>query len=615
MGKQRALVFQGGGALGAYEAGVYKVLYDWVSKWTKDDENIFDIIAGTSIGAINGAILVSYVLNNKDISKTKSRWKDSAKVLEDFWIKRIASEPNLWRTDYYLYYGRWTAEREEWLRVYPQMATPEAARRYYSAKEFLYRGARNVFEPEGKFPLYDNKFFDDNRVDDINNIWFRHSNHPLRESLEKYATFPIKTSFTNNEPRFLVISVDVEEGETVTFDSYSEESEYGEYNKESKQYEHHPKYVQGLMPEHVMASACIPLLFDYQWVPNGYDAKARPFWDGGLLSNTPIRELIDEHKLYWEKQTIFRTTSHGQKTLYQIRTEENKDKREQYYKELFEILWKEMSATTRRTAARRLPREGEGQPVPLVEQPWSGVKADDLDVYIVNLWPTEEKPFPQNDDYDLTKDRVIDIINHDKTEYDLKVATFVTDYIDLIRNLVQQLAIDGSNSRKVKEQIQKILLNDSKTKSKFREGMPRKYLDLIIGRFDVTERLRIERTENNENTISNKWTDLSYQTIAHLMEQGRRDTLKQIADKLIDTIGNKDKITSLSDSNRNRLIALMKQIQNMVEDTSKPSSAYEEYRQRFLNIRDEFAAELDALQAKGERGDGLSEEQVAMLKP
>ena len=166
-----------------------------------------------------------------------------------------------------------------------------------------------------------------------------------------------------------------------------------------------------------------------------------------------------------------------------------------------------------------------------------------------------------------------------------------------------------------KEAPRKILLNDSKTKSKFREGMPRKYLDLIIGRFDVTERLRIERTENNENTISNKWTDLSYQTIAHLMEQGRRDTLKQIADKLIDTIGNKDKITSLSDSNRNRLIALMKQIQNMVEDTSKPSSAYEEYRQRFLNIRDEFAAELDALQAKGERGDGLSEEQVAMLKP
>ena len=32
--KQRALIFQGGGALGAYEAGVYRVLYDWISKHT-----------------------------------------------------------------------------------------------------------------------------------------------------------------------------------------------------------------------------------------------------------------------------------------------------------------------------------------------------------------------------------------------------------------------------------------------------------------------------------------------------------------------------------------------------------------------------------------------------
>ena len=30
--KQRALIFQGGGALGAYEAGVYRVLHDWIYK-------------------------------------------------------------------------------------------------------------------------------------------------------------------------------------------------------------------------------------------------------------------------------------------------------------------------------------------------------------------------------------------------------------------------------------------------------------------------------------------------------------------------------------------------------------------------------------------------------
>ena len=46
----RALVLQGGAALGAYETGVYRVLYDWISRHINEEENIFDIIAGTSIG-------------------------------------------------------------------------------------------------------------------------------------------------------------------------------------------------------------------------------------------------------------------------------------------------------------------------------------------------------------------------------------------------------------------------------------------------------------------------------------------------------------------------------------------------------------------------------------
>jgi len=30
--RQRALVLQGGAALGAYETGIYRVLYDWISR-------------------------------------------------------------------------------------------------------------------------------------------------------------------------------------------------------------------------------------------------------------------------------------------------------------------------------------------------------------------------------------------------------------------------------------------------------------------------------------------------------------------------------------------------------------------------------------------------------
>lgn len=67
--KQRAFVMQGGGSLGAYEAGVYRVLYERISKSlersNRTDENVFDIFAGTSIGAINAAIIINHVLINR----------------------------------------------------------------------------------------------------------------------------------------------------------------------------------------------------------------------------------------------------------------------------------------------------------------------------------------------------------------------------------------------------------------------------------------------------------------------------------------------------------------------------------------------------------------------
>jgi NTE family protein len=67
---QRALIFQGGGSLGAYEAGAYKAVYELLSREDKElgrpeDFPLFHIVAGTSIGAMNAAVLVSYVKENK----------------------------------------------------------------------------------------------------------------------------------------------------------------------------------------------------------------------------------------------------------------------------------------------------------------------------------------------------------------------------------------------------------------------------------------------------------------------------------------------------------------------------------------------------------------------
>jgi predicted acylesterase/phospholipase RssA len=87
---QRALVLQGGGALGAYEAGVVKGLCDRLQKEDQKngeiDKSLFDIVAGTSIGAINGAVLVSQFLKNKKKGlDVFTSWKNSIEQLEVFW--------------------------------------------------------------------------------------------------------------------------------------------------------------------------------------------------------------------------------------------------------------------------------------------------------------------------------------------------------------------------------------------------------------------------------------------------------------------------------------------------------------------------------------------------
>ena len=81
--KQRALVLQGGGALGAYQVGVLKVpakkIIEEDEKNAEQNRPLFDIIAGTSIGAMNAAVLVSNVV------RRKKTWSEANReLLKDF---------------------------------------------------------------------------------------------------------------------------------------------------------------------------------------------------------------------------------------------------------------------------------------------------------------------------------------------------------------------------------------------------------------------------------------------------------------------------------------------------------------------------------------------------
>ncbi|MGB7961196.1 MAG: patatin-like phospholipase family protein, partial [Nitrososphaeraceae archaeon] len=321
----RALIFQGGGSLGAYEAGAYNAINEDISAYFRtegrENEPIFHIVSGTSIGAINAALLVSYVKENKT-------WEGSGERLVEFW-EYLSTQPSVENIPYFR--SCW----DSWRKLDSRIASGESARRYFSTKEFILKGVPNVFVP--KMPLPDHRFFDPS------NTWYIYDNRPLKESLEKFAKFPLSTSFENNEPRLLLVAVDVQELTPVVFDSYEKEdgtrkSEYGRFGRvkfgpsgedqgNTEGFEHVIRYDDGIIADFVLASCSVPVNYDYTRLnvenfvlvgggqgdnadtgdnnrpsssSNG-NSSLRSFWDGGLLANTPLRQTVLAHRDYWHK--------------------------------------------------------------------------------------------------------------------------------------------------------------------------------------------------------------------------------------------------------------------------------------------------------------------------
>ncbi|HEY7082725.1 MAG TPA: patatin-like phospholipase family protein [Nitrososphaeraceae archaeon] len=468
--KQRVLILAGGGALGAYQAGAVKALCNILMEQDKKngEQNrlLFDVIAGTSIGAMNGAVFIRQYLQT-------SSWNDAANTLIDFWTDpdyglgsniddKITPQLEPWLRD------------EEWYKEVPGAASKEAARRYYSACYYPVNGARNLYD---RLPnRQDFKFFDNTPTDLIK--WFIHSDKPLQDSIEHFANianFPVATEFSKNQPRFLVFSVDVLEGQTVTFDSYEKaddtrKSEYGCYDSENKKYEYVIKY-RGVTLEHVMASGTLPEFYDYAKVPMHVQKKncnsekvdspsnkaenmnIRYFWDGGLLSNTPFREVLQAHEDYWV----------------------NVQKCD---------------------------------------------KIPDLEIYLINLHPSKiDDPIPPMD-HDGVKSRQNDITFCDRSShYDENMAHMISNYKDLgsrLKDLADR-AIYNSNDPQLREEFESILAMPTKDS----ESYSCRYEDLLKGRYNLKV-YRIER-KNDADEVFGKTADLSLKTIRQLIEKGERD--------------------------------------------------------------------------------------------
>ena len=179
---QRALVLQGGGALGAYDAGVFQALYEKISSNTGNGRSLFDVVAGTSSGAMNAAILVSNAVDQG--------WDHAAAKLNEFW-DYVSTEPYIQNVPGFTMWWKNLHSAD------PNAASEDAARRYYSAKQFMFTGVQNVFLP--LLPIPDTKFFDPQ------NIWPVYSNRPLKDSPERYAKFPIATNSDLKQPRLLLV--------------------------------------------------------------------------------------------------------------------------------------------------------------------------------------------------------------------------------------------------------------------------------------------------------------------------------------------------------------------------------------------------------------------------
>jgi NTE family protein len=457
--QQRAIIFQGGGALGAYETGVFKEIF---KKVKRDDEKrsyrskyntVFDVIAGTSIGAINATLLVGYFLKNN------RSWEGSSEKLIDFWeglmsttLADMLIEKNPFIREYWNYLHA----------IDRNIADPESARRFWSIFQFAFTlsGVPNMYF---SIPHWNYKFL--NPFDELL-PWWRYDYEPLRNYLSKFVDFPIKTSFEKGEPRLLLVSVDIQDYRTaVVFDSYKKQhyamdstgnpigeqewfSEYG-YGQTR-----HIVFYDGIGSDQVLASALGKHALNHPLMEDRISKTQRMFWDGGYHSNTPLRQLIHNHRKYWYES--------GKK-----------------------------EATDDDLTC-----------------------APDLEVYIVNLQPSVLEHIPT--DKNSINDREYDILFQDRTNFDEYIAYLVSDYVDLIGELATLARSNG-----LADDVSVILNKVAKGFSRNR-GELKKYKDVVEGRFNINKIWRIDRAADLED-IFGKTTDFSPTSIKKLIIRGEND--------------------------------------------------------------------------------------------
>jgi NTE family protein len=260
---ENVLILQGGGSLGAFGCGVFKAI-------AKRNIKI-DIVAGTSIGAVNAAI----ISGSKDEDPPE-------RSLEQFWLELSDSFVDLNNTvsfsylsipglaeqlsrslySYYPYsfFGRKKEGENHQTISANEKIKIKQLRSFYSSAIF---GNDKMFKPRWKpeYAISDPEYFTPQK-------WtYLYDHSPLAKTLDKYVDYKKLSPTGKPNARLIITATNVLTAEALVFDS-------------SK---------QQITPKHILAASGYPS-YNFPWVEV---EKGVYGWDGSLLSNTPLREAID----------------------------------------------------------------------------------------------------------------------------------------------------------------------------------------------------------------------------------------------------------------------------------------------------------------------------------
>ena len=217
------LLLQGGGALGAYQAGVYQALHETGLEP--------DWLAGVSIGSVNAALIAGNPPERR------------LQALEEFW-RAVTLRP-VWG-------------------FLPDGDGMRKLHNLWSSFMTMTLGQPGLFEPNMPSPWL--------RPRGASGATAYYDSTPLRETLLRLVDFD---RINDGAIRFAVGAVNVATGNFAYFD-----------NAETR-----------IHVDHIMASGALPPALPMTPIAGEY------FWDGGIVSNTPLQHLLDH--VHGENALVF----------------------------------------------------------------------------------------------------------------------------------------------------------------------------------------------------------------------------------------------------------------------------------------------------------------------